>query len=190
MQEWDEIHWYECRWYQDCPPNKTPHSELKLHDCLQFTFVPSILNEDIAYTKPTRQRNFSLLKPLHTLQKMSSWVVNLLPKTVGSVNLLFHLTPIISLLPCWSYSSLCKSKVKFLHLRHVVPIRIHSSSSWMTRSWIFWASKNKPRLGLNLFITSMCSHKCILHTHSSKLYFEFLKYIYYIYFSFNLWTIH
>ena len=53
-KQWDEVHWYECGWYSDCPPNKTPHSELELRDRLEPTFVFSILDQNLPYTKPTR----------------------------------------------------------------------------------------------------------------------------------------
>ena len=40
--------------YLDYPPNKIPHSKLKLHDRFEPAFVPSILDQDLKYTKPRR----------------------------------------------------------------------------------------------------------------------------------------
>ena len=28
----DEVHWYDCEWYLNCPKTKIPHSELELRN--------------------------------------------------------------------------------------------------------------------------------------------------------------
>lgn len=53
-KQWGDVHYFECGWYLDCPPNKTSHTALELCNRLQPTFVFSILDEDLPYTEPTR----------------------------------------------------------------------------------------------------------------------------------------
>ena len=118
-------------------------------------------------------------------------MVNLVPRTVGSFNLLLQLTPIMSFLPCWRHSPLCESRLKLLHLCHVVPIRTHLSLSCMIRSWIFWTSKNKPRLGFNLFMPlirfSQMYSSCSFF---QGIYWSFKKCIFNLFLFFSRSTIH
>ena len=86
---------------------------------------------------------------------MTIWVMNLLPNSVRCINLLLHLIPILSFLPCWSLSLLSEWRLKPLNLHDVVLIKTHLSSFWMTRFWIFWTSKRKPRVGLNRLAISI-----------------------------------
>ena len=53
-KHWDEVHWYECGWYLDCPKSKTPHSELELRNRLEPTFVSPTVEEELPYTEPTK----------------------------------------------------------------------------------------------------------------------------------------
>ena len=117
------------------------------------------------------EKNYS---SLHTRTKMTSWVVNLMPKSIEFFNLLLYLIPIMSFLPWWNLSPLSKARLKLINLRHVVQIKTLSSSFWMTRSWIFWTLKNKPRLGLNIFTTSIHFSQRHLFVHFFKPYIKLL----------------
>ena len=137
------------------PPNKILHSELELRDHLVPIFFPSYWTKTYHMQSLQEKKKKNLLKSLHTLKKMALWMMNLPPRSVGFFNLLLHLISIMSFLLYWSLPRLSESRLKLLILRHVVSIKTHSSSFWMTRSWIFWTSKSKQRLGLNLFTTSI-----------------------------------
>ena len=120
-----------------------------------YMFALSILDQYLQTWSPWDERGKILFKSLHILRKMTSWAVNLLPISVGPFNLQLHLIPILSFLPCWSNYPLLESRPKLLNLCHVILIRSHSSSLWMSRSWICWTSKIKSKLGLKFLTTSI-----------------------------------
>ena len=53
-KDWNEVHWYECGWYLDCPKSKTPHSELELRNHLEPAFVPPTVEEDFPRSAPIK----------------------------------------------------------------------------------------------------------------------------------------
>ena len=53
-KDWNEVHWYQCGWYLDCPKSKTPHSELEWRNHLGPTFVQSIVEVDFPRSTPIK----------------------------------------------------------------------------------------------------------------------------------------
>jgi hypothetical protein len=58
-KDWNEVHWYECGWYLDCPKSKTPHSELELRNRLEPSFVPPTVEEDFPRSAPIKGKRKS-----------------------------------------------------------------------------------------------------------------------------------
>ena len=106
----DEVHWCKCRRYLDCPKSLTPHSELKLRNCLEYTFYIPKMKEELPSTKPTKEQRRKKGKCLNHLKTMTSWVVNLLA-SLRSFKPALHLIPIMFFLLFWSYTSLWESKL-------------------------------------------------------------------------------
>jgi hypothetical protein len=67
-KDWNEVHWYECGWYLDCPISKTPHSELELRNRLEPAFVAPIVEEDLPRSAPTKGKRKNISQVLEQSQ--------------------------------------------------------------------------------------------------------------------------
>ena len=64
-KDWNEVHWYECGWYLDCPKSKTSHSKLELRNHFEPAFVPPTGEEDFprsALIKGKRKNSVQVLE--------------------------------------------------------------------------------------------------------------------------------